>query len=258
MGVLTAGTVQAESPYETTAGTEMTTIGSSAILFALGYWADLDSPNNRPLIPEEIATLDPVQINKFDRPTTRNWSPGAAHLSDIFMYSAMIAPLSLSLTENGSKEPLTVTLMHAETLLLNGGATYLFKNLFRRTRPFVYNTNPQIPDSLRRSRTARRSFPSGHTSTAFASMVFMATVYGQMNPDSDSTKWVWAGCLTTASVTGYLRYAAGYHYPTDILAGAALGAFAGWLVPQMHEIDEDHPASGSDKQEMMFGFTLNF
>ncbi len=245
-------------PYKTSTESDLPVLGTSALLFGLGYWADGESLDNRSFIPEEIQTLNRADINSFDRSATHHYSPQAAHLSDIFMYSSAVAPLSLTLTETGSKEPLTVTAMHLETLLLNGGMTYLMKNLFRRTRPFVYNDDPRIPDSLRMSRTARRSFPSGHTSTAFASMVFLATVYGKMNPDSQSRNLVWAGCLATAGMTGYLRYAAGYHYPSDILAGAALGAFAGWLVPQLHEIDKDGPGAGASGGDMVMGFSVKF
>ena len=261
LGTLLASPVawgQTDFPYEITSDTDLAVVGSTALLFGLGWWADAESPNNRPFIEEEIQTLDPLKINSFDRSATNRYSPKAAKLSDIFMYSSAVAPLSLTLTETGSKEPLTLTTMHLETLLLNGGVTYLMKNLFRRTRPFVYNDDPRIPDSLRFSRTARRGFPSGHTSTAFASMVFLATVYGKMNPDSHSKNLVWAGCLATASVTGYLRYAAGYHFPTDILAGAALGAFTGWLVPQLHEIDQDGPHEGAAKGSMVMGLSVNF
>lgn len=249
---------QSAFPYENSTEADLSILGTSALLFGLGYLNDGESENNRPFILEEIDTLDPLTINEFDRSATQRYSPGAAKLSDVFMYSSMVAPLSLSLTEMGSKEPLTVTTMHLETLLLNGGVTYLMKNVFRRTRPFVYNDDPRIPDSLRMSRTARRSFPSGHTSTAFASMVFLATVYGKMNPDSSSKDLVWAGCLATAGVTGYLRYAAGYHYPTDILAGAALGSFAGWLVPQLHEIDQDGPGEKTAKGSMVMGLSVKF
>lgn len=249
---------QSGFPYEITTENDLPVLGTSAVLFGLGIWADGSAPNNRPFILEEVQTLDPLDINEFDRSATRRYSPQAAKISDIFMYSAVVAPLSLTLTDMGSKEPLTVTAMHLETLLLNGGVTYLMKNLFRRTRPFVYNDDARIPDSLRLSRTARRSFPSGHTSTAFASMVFLATVYGKMNPDSSSKNLVWAGCLATAGMTGYLRYAAGYHYPSDILAGAALGAFAGWLVPQLHEFQQDGPGEGSAKGNMVIGLSVNF
>jgi membrane-associated phospholipid phosphatase len=249
---------QKSFPYETSSEVDLPLLGSGAALFGLGYWADARGPDNRPHTLEEIQALSPNLVNGFDRSATSRWSASAAKWSDIFMYSSAVAPLSLSLTGVGSKEPLTLTAMHLETLFLNGGATYLLKNLFRRTRPFVYNRDPDVPDSLKMSRTARRSFPSGHTSTAFASLVFLATVYGKMYPDSDSRSWVWAGCLTTAGVTGYLRYAAGFHYPSDILAGAALGAFVGWLVPQLHEVSTDVPGGGTSKSHMFIGLRMNF
>ncbi len=251
---------QTSFPYKLSSANDLSVLGSAGALFGLGFWADADdlASGNRPLILEEIQALSPLMVNEFDRSATTRWSSKAARLSDILMYSSAVAPLSLSLGGEGSREPLTITAMHLETLLLNGGATYLLKNLFRRTRPFVYNTDSRIPDSLRMSRTARRSFPSGHTSTAFASMVFLATVYGKLNPDSSSRNWVWAGCLTTAGLTGYLRYAAGYHFPTDILAGAALGAFAGWLIPNLHEIEEERPGGSLAKRQMLVGVRVSF
>lgn len=253
-----SGGAQTDFPYENSSEADLTVLGSSALLFGFGYWVDSDSPGNRSFILEEVQALDSASINSFDRSATTRYSPQAAKFSDILMYSSAVAPLSLTVTDMGSKEPLTLTTMHLETLLLNGGVTYLMKNLFRRTRPFVYNDDPRIPDSLKLSHTARRSFPSGHTSTAFASMVFLATVYGKMYPNSDARNWVWAGCLTTAGLTGYLRYAAGYHYPSDILAGAALGAFTGWLVPQLHEIDQDGLQEGAAKGSMVMGLSVRF
>jgi membrane-associated phospholipid phosphatase len=37
-----------------------------------------------------------------------------------------------------------------------------------------------------------------------------------------------------ASVTGYLRYYSGKHYPTDIIAGAIIGSITGWGIPALH------------------------
>lgn len=245
-------------PYELEAGTEAAVTGSAAILFGLGYLADAGF---EPLTPEEIAELDPESINWFDRSATRRWSPGAAKASDILLYGTMAAPVSLALTDQGSRQPGTLGLMYLETLLLQGGLTYLAKNTFSRTRPFVYNDDPDIPLALKMEKTARRSFHSGHTSSAFASMVFLASVFERLYPDSSARGWVWGGCLTAAATTGYLRYAAGRHYPTDILVGAAVGAFVGYLVPSLHEIETTDPggsAGGKARQTMTLGITLGF
>ncbi len=36
------------------------------------------------------------------------------------------------------------------------------------------------------------------------------------------------------ALTGYLRIRAGKHYPSDVLAGYALGALIGYAVPALH------------------------
>ena len=227
-------------------------------LFGVGYLVDR---RFEPLTPEEISALDPADVNALDRSATDNWSPGAAKASDYLAYASSAAPLTLMLSQPGRDQADVIGVMYLETYLLNSGLTYLLKNAFGRTRPFVYNKNPDIPASLRMSHTARRSFPSGHTSTAFSSLVFLATVHSRLNPDSSANGWVWGGCLAAAATTGYLRYTAGMHFPTDIIAGATLGAFAGWVVPQMHEL-ESSATGGADKRrpagQTVIGFSLGF
>ncbi len=36
-------------------------------------------------------------------------------------------------------------------------------------------------------------------------------------------------------MNGVLRVWSGNHYPSDVIAGAAVGSFIGWLVPRMHK-----------------------
>lgn len=245
-----------EFPFDLETGTEAAVLGSTAVLFGFGLLAD---QGYEPLTPEEIASLDPGSINWFDRSATGRWSPGAAKASDIMLYTTMAAPLSLALTDQGSRQPGKLGVMYLETWLLQGGLTYLAKNTFSRTRPYVYNDDPEIPLSQKMEKTSRRSFYSGHTSSAFASMVFLAGVFEKLYPDSSARGWVWGGCLTAAATTGYLRYAAGRHYPSDILAGAVMGAFVGYLVPRLHEIETDTPGGiGKSRKSMTVGLSFGF
>lgn len=85
-----------------------------------------------------------------------------------------------------------------------------------RPRPFE-----TYPDIQKCTGGGSPSFPSGHTSDAFA----LATAVCLMYP-----KWyiigpafIWAGAV------GYSRMDLGVHYPTDILAGALLGSASAYL-----------------------------
>jgi membrane-associated phospholipid phosphatase len=66
--------------------------------------------------------------------------------------------------------------------------------------------------------------------------------------------------LAAAGTVGYLRFAAGRHYPTDILAGALIGSLVGWLVPQLHEIDSEAEGSSTKTkgQEIVLGYGFAF
>lgn len=60
------------------------------------------------------------------------------------------------------------------------------------------------------------SFPSGHTADAFAFAVAVSIVY---------PKWyVVTSTLVWASLVGYSRMNLGVHFPSDVLAGAIIGA----------------------------------
>ncbi len=61
-----------------------------------------------------------------------------------------------------------------------------------------------------------RSFPSGHTATAF---VLAGIIVLALRP---SSAWRW-GLLSLAAAVGLSRIAVGAHWPLDVLAGAALG-----------------------------------
>ncbi|MGI6294819.1 MAG: phosphatase PAP2 family protein [Armatimonadota bacterium] len=84
------------------------------------------------------------------------------------------------------------------------GATCLATSILKR----VVNEKRPNTDSL-------TSFPSGHTSTAFA----MATVLAEYKPQY---KWP---AYTLASAIGFSRVEAGSHYWKDVAAGALLGHY---------------------------------
>ena len=87
--------------------------------------------------------------------------------------------------------------------------------LINRPRPYVAtNIQPLIQKSAK-----GRSFPSRHLSSAFViAMLFVAYMPLFSVP-----------VFLLGAMLGYIRFAVGVHYPTDLLAGAALGALVGCL-----------------------------
>ena len=94
--------------------------------------------------------------------------------------------------------------------------TYALKYMVNRPRPYVTHT-----DLVPLSNESSRSFPSGHTSSAFSLATSLSLNY---------PKWyVAVPAFAWATATGYSRLYLGVHYPTDVLTGAALGAGTAWL-----------------------------
>ncbi len=91
----------------------------------------------------------------------------------------------------------------------------LLKNLFERIRP-----NNVLPDvRLLVGATSSYSFPSSHAVNNFAIATFLAKIYPKY-------KWM---LFTIASLVAFSRPYVGVHYFSDILAGAVIGAFLGYI-----------------------------
>ena len=85
--------------------------------------------------------------------------------------------------------------------------------VWRRRRPFA--ALPGVVAIV--DHAAGRSFPSRHTASALA----MAIIGGRAHPRSGQAM------LLVGAVLSAMRVAAGVHYPSDLLGGAALGALVG-------------------------------
>lgn len=99
------------------------------------------------------------------------------------------------------------------------GICYRFlKPMFNRPRPFQ---NPEISDWLRHTGEAGGlSFPSNHAANMFAAAMVLAWYF----PKGRHFFFILAALIAIS------RVAVGVHYPFDILAGAWLGIFVGFLI----------------------------
>lgn len=189
--------------------------------------------NKKSLSEDQINNLHITDINRFDRGATKQWSPKIAKLSDVAMLGGMAMPGLLYIDKDIRKDFRSVLPMTLEMYFLTFGLTGLTKELVKRNRPYVYNTD--VPFDEKVSKDATSSFFSGHTSMTAASCFFTAKVFADYHPDSKWKPLVWTGASLIPALTGLMRYKAGKHYWTDILTGYAVGAITGILVPTIHK-----------------------
>ncbi len=104
----------------------------------------------------------------------------------------------------------------ASILLASGIATGL-KFAVKRTRPFV-----TYPDLHKKASPGPLSFPSGHTTMAFATATSLCLSY---------PKWyVIAPSALYAFSVAYSRMYLGVHYPSDVLGGMIIGIGTSFIV----------------------------
>ncbi len=100
------------------------------------------------------------------------------------------------------------------SVAISGGLVNLMKIVVDRPRPpegfaetatLVHTPLGTPPD---------RSFPSGHSQTAFGAATYLSCLYPAASP----------ALLAAAALAGLSRVALGVHYPSDVLAGSLIGA----------------------------------
>jgi membrane-associated phospholipid phosphatase len=109
-------------------------------------------------------------------------------------------------------------------------ATYILKYTVREKRPDSDN---------------RDSFPSGHTSSAFAGAAFIQQRYG----------WKYSilpYCM--AIYTGYSRVHSNRHHPVDVYASAALGILVNWYFVTPYKNLQIIPLVDSDFQGVRISY----
>ena len=104
----------------------------------------------------------------------------------------------------------------------------LIRLFWERPRPFVernINLLLEQPDTF--------SFPSGHAAFYFAIAAVVFLSFKKLYPRQRF--WLGAGIffLAAALIISLSRVYAGIHWPSDVLAGAAVGIFSAWLAERV-------------------------
>jgi membrane-associated phospholipid phosphatase len=179
-----------------------------------------------------------AQANRFlhGSATGFRWlgNPGAILIST-GMYAAGRVSHRPQLTDMG--------LHTAEALLVAEVTTNVLKTIVGRARP---DHDPENPYDLGFGRGFRShdyaSFPSGHTTAAFATAAALSTEIGRIYPHES---WLVRPLLYGgAGLVGLSRLYNNEHWASDVVVGAAIGSFAGWKIVRFNH---SHPGNRLDR-----------
>ena len=137
-----------------------------------------------------------------------NISPHLSWMSPVCMLSTGLIKHDRELTQKGY--------VAGASILLSTVLTTSLKYTINRKRPSI--TFPEIQNV---TGIGSPSFPSGHTSSAFATATSLSLAF---------PKWyVIAPSYLFAGAVAYSRMHLGAHYPSDVLAGMLLGTASSFL-----------------------------
>jgi membrane-associated phospholipid phosphatase len=176
---------------------------------------------------------DPRRLNAMDRSVVGNRSDAWLLTSDVTAGIGMAAALAgvildSTLTDSPARltDFITDTAVVLEATAVATLVTHMLKFSIRRPRPTQYS------DAFTRNTVEHQlSFPSGHTATAAALAASYSTTFVLRHPDSPWRFAVIGGAAAVVGLTSYGRVAGGFHFYSDIIAGAVLGGGTGVVIP---------------------------
>jgi membrane-associated phospholipid phosphatase len=190
-----------------------------------------------------------LALQEPDRQSNRLLRGAATFVREVAQPGAMIIGVSMYAAGRLSHDDRMAALgLHGTEALVIGAATgTVLKNIFGRARPFVDTINPNPDDwQLMRGFHASeryRSFPSGHTTAAFAAAAAVTAETSQWWPVA-TTFLIGPAMYGGAAAVGLSRMYENRHWASDVIMGAAIGTFAGNKVVRYTRL---HPKNRVDR-----------
>jgi len=142
------------------------------------------------------------------------------HVDDYVQFSPAIIAYTMKLFKMESAHNFAdMTIIYGLSNILAGGIVGQTKKMTGRDRP-DYSNN--------------RSFPSGHTETAFVSAEFLHQEY------KNGSVWISIGGYSVATFVGIARVYNNKHWVSDVVAGAGIGILSTkamyWTYPHLQKL----------------------
>lgn len=125
----------------------------------------------------------------------------------------------------GKRKGKRTAILMMSALFLSRLSVLLIKKITHRPRPSLVYDNVHLL-----SKSVFSSFPSGHTTLATAICIVLCFKYKKLSPLF----------IFLAALVGISRLYVGQHYPTDVVAGFALGGLVGFSVIYIEKIFLDN------------------
>lgn len=174
----------------------------------------------------------------WDRDRMGSYSLAASDLSDHLRWVGLAVPVvwigEWGAGQIGGEELRADLVIVLEAALLDGAINKMVRGGALWARPLLFSA--RAPESERKSAQARSSFYSGHTSTSFAIAAAAVQIQSRRENPTVGALPLGVALFGTAATIGALRVEGGKHYPTDVVAGAAIGTLIGWGVAQLHQV----------------------
>lgn len=166
-------------------------------------------------LPHEKAFMNSLRTGEPLRPVGAPWVVEAAR--DVTALGSMVALATLTLFVTGF---LFLTRRYGAALFLIVAATggqmlnSILKMTYGRERP---------DPSLRWLQIDSLSFPSGHATSSAVIYLTLAVLLSRLATTHAQRIYLFAAAMVLTAAVGFSRVYLGVHYPTDVIAGWALG-----------------------------------
>jgi membrane-associated phospholipid phosphatase len=159
-------------------------------------------------------------------------SHGAMTAANVLLVTTLALPVVVNAVDSRFHGWVEDTIVMLESVALSTAITQVVKSATRRLAPLVYSSKATASDLA--GADAARSFPSGHAAAGFAVATSYAITFWKRHPESPWRIIVLVAGEGLALATSMMTVAAGWHYPTDVAAGALIGGSMGLLMPVLH------------------------